>query len=90
MKLLDEVRGGCSPARHAQIVLTIWRMDGEATIGAVLKYVAQRTGKYLDRADFDRLRKYVPQSSARKVPGVKSEPDTTPVMPRWDRPKVSV
>lgn len=90
MKLLDEIRGGCSPARHAEIVKTIWRMDGEATIGDVLKYVAARTGKYLDREDFERLRGYVPQSSSRKVPGVKSAPDTTPMMPRWDRPKVSV
>lgn len=90
MNLLDEIRGGCSVARHAHIVLTIWRMDGEATLSEVIDYVRARTGRTIDREDIARVRRYIPQSSARKVPGVKSVPDTTPMMPRWDRPKVSV
>jgi hypothetical protein len=90
MNLLDDIRKGCSVARHAQIVITIWKMDGEATIGEVLEYVRARTGKTIDREDLERVRKFIPSSSSRKVPGVKFAPDTTPMMPRWDRPKVSV
>ena len=90
MNLLDDIRKGCSVVRHAQIVHTIWKMDGEATIGEVLEYVRARTGKSIDREDLERVLKFIPSSSSRKVPCVKSEPDTTPMMIRWDRPKVSI
>lgn len=89
MNLLEDIRKGCSPARHAQIVRTIVEMSGESVV-SVLAYVKARTGRSIDREDYDRLVRYIPQSSARKVPGVKSVPDTTPMIPRWDRPKVSV
>lgn len=89
MILLEDIRKGCSPARHAHIVRTIVEMSGE-NVGNVLAYVKARTGRSIDREDYDRLVRYIPQSSSRKVPGVKSAPDSTPMMPRWDRPKVSV
>lgn len=89
MKLLDEIRGGCSVARHAHIVRTIVEMSGESVVD-VLAYVKARTGRTIDREDYDRVIRFIPQSSSRKVPGVKSAPDTLPMMPRWDRPKVSV
>ena len=89
MILLEDIRKGCSPARHAQIVRTIVEMSGE-NIGNVLAYVKARTGRSIDREDYDRLVRYIPSSSSRKVPGVKSAPDTTPMMPRWDRAKVSI
>ena len=89
MILLEDIRKGCSPARHAQIVRTIVEMSGE-NIGNVLAYVKARTGRSIDREDYDRLVRYIPQSSSRKVPGVKSAPDTTPMLPRWDRAKVSI
>lgn len=90
MNLLDEIRKGCSVVRHAQIVMTIWKMDGESTITEVLEYVRARTGKSIDREDLERVIRYIPSSSSRKVPGVKSAPDTTPMLPRWDRPKFSI
>lgn len=89
MSLLEEIRNGCSVVRHAHIVRTIAEMSGES-VSNVLAYVKARTGRTIDREDYDRVVRYIPQSSSRKVPGVKSEPDTTPMMPRWDRPKVSV
>jgi len=89
MNLLADIHKGCSPARHAHIVRTIVEMSGESVV-SVLAYVKSRTGRSIDREDYDRLVRYIPQSSSRKVPGVKSAPDTTPMIPRWDRPKVSI
>jgi hypothetical protein len=89
MNLLEDIRKGCCPARHAQIVRTIVEMSGE-NIGNVLAYVKARTGRSIDREDYDRLVRYIPSSSSRKVPGVKSAPDTTPMMPRWERMPVSI
>jgi hypothetical protein len=89
MILLEDIRKGCSPARHAHIVRTIVEMSGES-VGNVLAYVKARTGRSIDREDYDRLVRYIPSSSSRKVPGVKSAPDTTPMLPRWDRAKVSI
>jgi hypothetical protein len=89
MSLLEEIRNGCSVVRHAHIVRTIAEMSGES-VSNVLAYVKARTGRTIDREDYDRVVRFIPSSSSRKVPGVKSEPDTTPMMPRWDRPKVSV
>jgi len=89
MILLEDIRKGCSPARHAHIVRTIVEMSGESVVN-VLAYVKARTGRSIDREDYDRLVRFIPSSSSRKVPGVKSAPDTTPMLPRWDRPKVSI
>lgn len=89
MNLLEDIRKGCCPARHAQIVRTIVEMSGES-VTSVLAYVKARTGRSIDREDYDRLVRYIPQSSSRKVPGVKSAPDNTPMLPRWDRPSVSI
>jgi len=89
MILLEDIRKGCSPARHAHIVRTIVEMSGESVV-SVLAYVKARTGRSIDREDYDRLVRFIPSSSSRKVPGVKSAPDTTPMLPRWDRPKVSI
>lgn len=89
MILLEDIRKGCSPARHAHIVRTIVEMSGESVVN-VLAYVKARTGRSIDREDYDRLVRFIPSSSSRKVPGVKSAPDTTPMLPRWDRPSISI
>jgi hypothetical protein len=89
MNYLAEIRAGCSTVRYAEIARTIVRLSGES-VQSVLDYIRLRTGKGIDREDYDRIVRFIPSSSSRKVPGVKSEPDTTPMMPRWDRPRVSV